>query len=288
MSSNLPQLNELEGWLAANEAAVGGIREGCAKQIVWADGPQRSKTVVVYVHGFSATLGEVRPLPDLVANALGANLFYTRLSGHGQDGAAMGRATVDEWQRDVAEALAIGAALGDELIVIGCSTGCTLLTSALAKGAQAKGVVHLSPNYGLQNFLARNLLKVPGVKTWGRFIVGKNQSFQPRSDAHAQYWTLKYDTNAVFTMADSVTECLAQPIEGIKTPAYFAYAETDRVVSPKRTRTVLARWGGPVQGDVLVQGPEDDTDGHVMAGDVLSPRQTAPLAARIVDWVNTL
>ena len=288
MSFDLPDLPELDAWLASSEAAVGGVREGCAKQIVWADGPKKTKTVVVYVHGFSATLGEVRPLPDMVADALGANLFFTRLSGHGQDGAAMGRATVEDWHNDTAQALAIGAALGDEMIVIGCSTGCTLLTSALAQGAKAKGVVHLSPNYGLRNILARTLLKAPGIRTWGRFLVGRNQSFKPRSEAHAKFWTLKYDTNAVFTMADTVTQCLAEPIESIQTPAYFAFCENDRVVSPSVTRQVMARWAGPTTADILVQGPEDDSDGHVMAGEVLSPRQTAPLAGRIVDWVKTL
>ena len=33
------------------------------------------------------------PCPIWFASELGANLFYTRLTGHGQDGAAMGQAT---------------------------------------------------------------------------------------------------------------------------------------------------------------------------------------------------
>lgn len=281
-------LKTLDAQLADNEAKVGGIREGCAKQVIWADGPQKTKVSVVYVHGFSATLGEVRPLPDLVAKALGANLFYTRLAGHGQDGDAMGRATLEDWNADVAEALEIGAAIGDEMVVIGCSTGCTLLTTALAQGAQAKAIVHLSPNYGLTNFFAKGLLNLPGIEWWGRYVVGKTQSFEPRSAAHAQFWTLKYDTNAIFTMAAAVRETLATRIERIKTPAYFAYAETDRVVNPKKTRAVMARWGGPVHEDILIQGPEDDSDGHVMAGEVMSPRQTEPTAQRIIEWVRAL
>ncbi|MDD4273595.1 MAG: hypothetical protein PHG14_07705 [Desulfobacter postgatei] len=38
----------------------------------------------VYIHGFSATRKETAPLSDLVAKTLNANLFYTRLSGHGR------------------------------------------------------------------------------------------------------------------------------------------------------------------------------------------------------------
>ncbi|MCF2904451.1 alpha/beta fold hydrolase [Octadecabacter sp. CECT 8868] len=288
MSFELPELTGLDAYLSQNETAVGGIRTGCEKQIIWADRPKKTKVSVVYVHGFSASLGEVRPLPDLIANAFGANLFYTRLTGHGQDGAAMGRATVDEWHADVAEALEIGAAIGDEVVVIGCSTGCTLLTSALAKGAKVKAVVHLSPNYGMRNIFARMLLRMPGIRKWGRFVVGKNISFDARSDAHAQFWTIKYDTQAVFTMDDSVRDALRQPIETITTPAYFAFCDADRVVSPAKTRAVMARWAGPTKQDVLVHGPDDDTDGHVMAGDVMSPRQTAPLADRIITWLREL
>ena len=139
----LPELTDLETWLATREAAVGGIRDGCEKQVVWADGPKKTPLTLVYIHGFSATGAEVRPLPDMVAKALGANLFFTRLTGHGQDGAAMGRARLPDWEVDVEEALAIGQHIGDEIIIMGCSTGCTLLTTALARGAKAKGIVHL-------------------------------------------------------------------------------------------------------------------------------------------------
>jgi esterase/lipase len=112
----------------------------------------------------------VRPLPDMLADALGANLYFARLTGHGQDGIAMGRARLPDWEADVAEALQIGAALGDEVIVMGCSTGCTLLTTALAQGARAKGIVHVSPNYGLGTGQCRHcyrcLLCGLGGVTW--------------------------------------------------------------------------------------------------------------------------
>ena len=67
------------------------IRPGLQKEIVWANPATKTKTplAIVYIHGFSASKGEVRPLPDKVASALGANLFFTRLTGHGEDGAAM-------------------------------------------------------------------------------------------------------------------------------------------------------------------------------------------------------
>nr|WP_245497472.1 MULTISPECIES: hypothetical protein [unclassified Mesorhizobium] len=96
------------------------IRDGLEKEIIWANPMIHARTPlsIVYVHGFSASKGEVRPLPDEVADQLDTNLFYTRLTGHGQGGAAMADGSVNAWINDYAEALAIGRAIGDKVIVI--------------------------------------------------------------------------------------------------------------------------------------------------------------------------
>ena len=105
-----------------------GIRDGLEKEIVWADPMIHAKTPIsiVYIHGFSASKGEVRPLADEIADQLDANLFYTRLTGHGQDGAAMTQGSVNAWINDYEEALAIGRAIGDKVVVIATSTGGSL------------------------------------------------------------------------------------------------------------------------------------------------------------------
>jgi esterase/lipase len=284
----LPDLTDLDAWLADREARVPQLRAKCEKQIVWADGPRKTPLSIVNIHGFSASAAEVRPLPDLIAQNLGANLYFARLTGHGQDGSAMGRARLPDWEADVEEALSIAAALGDDVIVMGCSTGCTLLTTALARGAKAKGVIHVSPNFGLQHRLVQLLLDLPGVRKWGPLVAGREQSFEPTSQAHAEFWTTKYDTQAVFTMGDAMRACHASAVEGVTTPAYFAYCEEDQIVSPRQIRKMMGRWAGPVTKDILIKGPTDDAMGHVMVGDALSPAQTVPLADRITAWARSL
>ncbi|TIP53097.1 MAG: alpha/beta hydrolase, partial [Mesorhizobium sp.] len=75
-----------QAYLARKEAAVPDIHDGLEKEIIWANPMVHARTPlsIVYIHGFSASKGEVRPLPDEVADQLDANLFYTRLTGHGQ------------------------------------------------------------------------------------------------------------------------------------------------------------------------------------------------------------
>lgn len=279
----------IEGWLAAREAIVPNLREGCAKSIVWAGGAgAQTEIAVLYIHGFSATGHELRPLPDLVAGGLGANLHFTRLTGHGQDGAAMGKATFAAWRADVDEALMVANTIGKRVLVIGCSTGCTLAVDALVRGAQISALVCISPNFGLSNKVAQLLLDLPLAKYWGPIVAGKTRSFDVVNDAHGAYWTTIYPTGAVFPMGEAVRAVRRADLTQVRTPAMFAFNIADQVVSQKATQNVIDRWAGRMTVHGIMQGPADDAMGHVMAGDVFSPNQTKPLAAAILRWFGRL
>ncbi len=59
----------------------------------------------------------MEPVISHLGADLGANVFFTRLAGHGRDGAAMAEATVEDWLADAVEALAVGARLGDRVVL---------------------------------------------------------------------------------------------------------------------------------------------------------------------------
>lgn len=83
--------NDLDRYFAQQEALFEDITSGVEKRVVWAGEPgAQTLYSVLYIQGFSATSEEIRPVPDKVAAALGANLVYTRLQGHGRFGSAMG------------------------------------------------------------------------------------------------------------------------------------------------------------------------------------------------------
>ena len=287
MAATALRITELDTALAEAESQVPGLRPGCEKQILWAGEPgAKTATSLLFIHGFSATGQELRPLPDMIAGELGANLFFTRLTGHGQDGPAMAQATLDDWQRDVAEALEVAGILGDEVIVMGCSTGCTLATLALAEGAKARAVFFISPNFGLRYRVVQWLMDLPGAHRWMRYIAGRTRSFGPINDRHAAYWTTSYPTEAVKQMAEAVRAARRAELSQVTVPGLFVFNEADRVVSPDATRAVMARWGGPVQHLPVTPGPGDDAMGHIVAGETFSPGQTEPVARRILAWLT--
>jgi alpha-beta hydrolase superfamily lysophospholipase len=282
-------ITTLEHDIAAAEARVPNLRPDCEQRVVWADKPGvKTPLMILNIHGFSASPAELRPLPDLVAQELGANILYMRLTGHGQDGAAMAAATFADWARDVAAAIKQAQLIGDEIILMGCSTGCTLATLALANGVQAKAAVLISPNFGLRSWPAQTLLDMPGVRKWGRFIVGKTRNFEPINEGHSAYWTTSYPTEALYPMADAVRAARHADLSKIAAPGLFVMNEDDTVVHPNLTRKAMARWGAATTEHVVIPGPGDDENGHVMAGDVFSPNQTAPLARRILAWLEGL
>ena len=282
-------ITEIESWLAEREADVPNLKPGCEKRVIWAgDVSVRTPVSLLYIHGFSASPEELRPLPDLIAGDLGANIHFTRLAGHGRDSAAMALATYEDWMRDVAEAVEIAQSIGDEIVIMGCSTGCTLATLALAGGVSAKAVIFISPNFGLRNRLAQMVLDAPAVRHWGKYVAGRTRSFEPINDRHTAYWTTSYPTEAVHPMGEAVRAVRRADLSKVTTPAFFSVNEADTVVHPNDIRKVAARWGGPVLLDIIAPGPGDDPGGHVMAGDVFSPNQTRPMAERISAWLRTL
>ncbi|WP_172327315.1 carboxylesterase [Mangrovicoccus sp. HB161399] len=287
----VPAIGKLEPWLAAKEAAVPNLRADAAKQIVWAGEPgQRTPLSLVYVHGFSAAPPELRPVPDLVAEALGANLFFARLAGHGRDSAAMAEPQVADWAHDLAEAIAVGRTLGRRVIVMGSSMGGALATLAALDpdyGRDVAGLVLVAPAYRLQG-IGGKVVTMPFVRFWGPPLFGGTRQSEPRSPGHAAAWTLTYPTVSVLPLGALVREIGGADMGLAAIPALFFFSEADRVVDPAAVRQAAADWGAPAELAPLQMGPGDDPSAHVIAGDILSPGQTVSMAERVIAWVRGL
>ncbi|OYX42044.1 MAG: hypothetical protein B7Z02_13410 [Rhodobacterales bacterium 32-67-9] len=281
--------DDLDSYLRDREAVVGGITPGAEKRILWAGAPgAQTDWAVVYLHGFSATSEEIRPVPDRVAAALGANLYFTRLAGHGLSGERFAGPTVNDWMIDVAEALAIGTRIGRRVLVIATSTGGALAAEAALQpdlARQIEGIVFVSPNFGIRAPAAA-ILTWPYARRWAPVIAGRDRCFEPVNDAHARYWTTCYPTEALFPMAALAGHAAGADYSGVAVPALFLFAEADQIVSPAATQAVAEGWGGPVAVLPQVVGAGDDPYSHVIAGDILSPSMTAPVTEAILGWVG--
>ncbi|MEL6968020.1 MAG: alpha/beta hydrolase [Pseudomonadota bacterium] len=284
---------DLDAYLSSKEAQVANLKSGAEKQIVWhGTAGTKTATAIVYIHGFSATLEEIRPVPDLVAQALGANIYYARLAGHGRDGAAMAEARVNDWFNDTAEALAIGRAIGDKVLIVSTSTGGTLSAWAELKPDLMQNVighVMVSPNFTVQADSAE-ILTMPFGRTLVPLIAGAERSFEPSNPDHGKWWTTQYPTVALIPMQAVVAHTRALPFENAARPALFVYHPEDKVVKSDVSKAIAARWGKTGGGTATVHEvtqAEDPFD-HVIGGRILSPANSEPLAAKIIEWAKAL
>lgn len=281
----------VDAYFAASEAVFSDITPGVRKQVIWADAPEtKTEWSVLYLHGFSASAQEIRPVPDQVAAALGANLILTRLAGHGRSGDAMAEGSVGAWMHDVAEGVAIARQTGERVLIISTSTGGTLAAAAAMDDGlmqDVAGIVMISPNFGINNPLAP-LLTWPAARHWLPVLAGDRRSFEPLNADQATYWTTEYPSVATMPMGALIKAVNALDLSEAKVPALFWFSLEDKVVRPDLTLDVAAAWGGSKRVVHPKLGPDDDPYAHVIAGDILSPSQNAATVRGILDWVGGL
>ena len=76
-SEKIELLNKIDKYLRNNEKKIPNIKVGVEKRIIWSD-KKNTKTpiAIIYIHGFTASSEEARPLPDLLAkNIKDLNLY---------------------------------------------------------------------------------------------------------------------------------------------------------------------------------------------------------------------
>ena len=281
---------EVEAYLAARERLEPGITPGAERAVRWAGGaPGRTRLALVYLHGYSATRQEVFPLAERVAASLGANLFLTRLTGHGRDGAAMLEGSVAAWQRDAREALDIGRVIGERVVLLSTSTGGTLSTWVASRphDGSLAALVMMSPNFAPRD-RTLYLLDWPllGPALLGYFG-DDHRSWQPHNAQQARYWTWSYPYRALPELVRLVKDVAAIDKSAIRVPTLMIYSPGDRVIDPAAVGDAFAEWGGERKRLVVFERSGDPSQ-HVLAGDILSPGSTDELARLISDYLSGL
>ena len=280
----------VDSFVAATEAAVPGIREGDGKRILWVspEAPAPTPLSVVYLHGFSADPHEIDPVPQRLADSLGANLFITRLAGHGLvDGAGLAEVSATDWLRDTEEALAIGSRLGGKVVLVGTSTGGTLAVWAAVQSSRREdlaAMVLISPNFGPRDASA-GLLLWPWGGLFGRLAIGAERCWTPINAEQERHWTTCYPTRALLPMMALVDFVRNTDLSRVRVPTLVLFSPEDRVVDSDEIRRLVPMFGSATRELVPVTGDEDPSH-HVLAGDIVSPGTTDAVVAQMLDFVR--
>ncbi|MGD0341964.1 MAG: acyl-CoA thioester hydrolase/BAAT C-terminal domain-containing protein [Bacteroidales bacterium] len=276
---NLPaSLPELEKQINDSEKAVKGIKPDNQARIVWADSLRKEKTKIafLYLHGFSASQGEGDPVHRDLAAKYHANLYLSRLQEHGinRGDSTMIGLNADEYEASAEKALMIAEKLGDEVIVIGTSAGGAMALFMASRHPEIKAIILYSPcvklydktsvildkHWGLQ--LVRNVKKGPVIK------------FNSDSEAHANYWSLKYRLEALVTLQNLLSHTMKPEVfSKIKCPVFLGYYyknenEQDKTVSVPAMLKMYDELGTPDTLKQKVAFPQ--AGAHVIASYIRS------------------
>ena len=276
--------DNLENYLTEREATVENVLPHTQKTIHWYDDQKKHQTdlSIVYLHGYSACRQEVSPLCEHLSQAIKANIFFTRLSGHGVDNEALARVAVDDWLQDTVEAVKIGQRLGKKVIIIGTSTGATLATWYLATYPQDDAVaaaIMISPNFGPKPIFSEILLW-PLAKYYAPWIVGKEWSVEPLNADHEKYWYCRYPTIALIPMMKLVQKVRRMDVSKVSVPIQMILSQQDAVVYASKTKKLFDRLPGD-QKEIHWVTETFDKNQHVLVGDVFSPQTVSPFLKEI-------
>lgn len=199
-------------------------------RIVWADSvPKKTEYAVVYLHGFSASQMEGDPVHRQFAKAFGANLYLARLADHGIDTTeTLLNFTADRFWNSAKEALAMGKAIGDKIILVTCSTGGTVgLMLAAEYPDDVYALMNMSPNIAI-NDPAAFLLNDPwGLKIAQTVLGGKYREWVPDPE-RAKYWNSKYRIEALVQLEELVeTSMTEETFKRVKQPCLTLYYYKD-------------------------------------------------------------
>ena len=287
VGESLPDnLQEIDAYLQREESNFPEITAETEKKVFWHGGDiKKTPYSFVYLHGYSATRQEIVPVCERLAEKVGANLYCTRLAGHGASPEFLAKATVLDWQRDTLEAYRLGSLLGEKVIVIGNSTGSTLATwLAMQKKYSVFAYIMLSPNFALKDKRAY-LFKYPLLYPLLHVIVGRERKVEIDNEEHGRYWTTTYKLPSLAELLKLMRLVQGGDKESITCPLYLAYCPQDLILNTEAMDRFFLKCKAKIKHKVIF--PESgDLQKHVIAGNILSSMNNKRLIDSIYNFLT--
>lgn len=265
---------DLENYILQNEAQH-KLKPNNEARIIWADSSKtKTEYAIVYLHGFSASQEEGRPIHTNIAREFGCNLYLSRLAEHGIDTTApLMNITPEKMWESAKQALEIGKQLGNSVILMCTSTGATLgLKLAADYPNDVYSLIMMSPNIAIfdsRSFLLNNHwgLEIARTLTGSPYVTSKDTR-----PVYKQYWNYQYPLEAASQLQELLeTTMNKETFEKVKQPVLMLYyykddTHQDSVVSVPAMLGMFNELGS----DKKVKEAMPDVGNHVMGSYIKS------------------
>lgn len=265
----------LEKYIAQKES-VHRLKPDNEARIIWA-GSTKKKTPysVIYLHGFSASQKEGDPVHLNFARKFGCNLYLSRLSDHGIDTTEqLLNFTPDRFWETAKEALAIGKAIGDKVVIMSTSTGGTVaLVLAASYPSDVAALINMSPNIALKDPNAW-LLNDPWGLQIARIVFGSNYQQISYPPSRQPYWNVKYRLESITQLEEMLEDKMnPETFALVKQPCLTLYyfkneLEQDPTVKVSAMLAMHKELGTPDSLKVVI--PVPNAGAHVIGSSLVS------------------
>lgn len=270
------------------------IRPDNQARIVWANDSTKQKTEysIVYLHGFSASQAEGEPAHRNIAKKFNCNLYLTRLAEHGIDTTEpMQRLTVNNYWRSVKEALAVGKQIGNNVILMGTSTGATLALKLASEYKDIYALILLSPNIEINDANAWILNNPWGLQMAELILGSKYIESKDTRPIYKQYWSSKYRIEAAAALQELIeTTMTEETFKKVTQPLLMLYyykddIRQDSTVKVSAMKEMFTQLGTPEDKKRSVSMP--NTGSHVIASYIKS-QDVAGVQKEIEDFFSNV
>jgi esterase/lipase len=262
------------------------VRPGNEAHIIWADSTKRKTAYsLVYLHGFSASHMEGYPVHQALAKRFGLNLYLSRLSEHGLNSAEpLEELEADRLVESAKEAIHIGQQIGDNVIVMGTSTGATLAIYLAAFNPELIDILlFFAPNINVADQRSF-LLTYPGGETLAEFLEGDYLHQGMSGEEFNKYWYPQYKTNSVVELLSLIEHTMTTEVfNKVKQPTFVSFyykneIEKDDIISTEAIHSFYEQLGTEESRRRIMTSPNSGnhvTISYITSKDIVTPYRQA-------------
>jgi len=281
LDESLPKIEgSIENYVSTMDNKRGLLlRPGCEAKILWANDSTKQVTeyVLLYLHGFSASRREGYPVNEDFASHYGCNAFLARLASHGENtDTPLLEMTPERLYESAKEALVVASQLGRKVIIMGCSTGCTLALKLAADfPGKVDGLILYSPNVQIKQKSALLLSRPWGLQIAQMTYFSKFRVLEkdPGSE-YCKYWNCRYRVEAIVYLQQFLDVTMKKEVFAkVTCPVFLGYyfkdeQHQDQVVEVKAALRMFDELGTADEKKRAIAFPE--AGNHVITCDLTS------------------
>ena len=269
-------INEVKSWIHQKELKFINIKEGNESRIIFYDSvPKKTNLSIVYLHGFSGSSQDGSPVHINTAKKLKSNIYLPRLYAHGLNSdEPLLEYTGEKYLDSAREALAIGKIIGEKVILMCTSTGCSAALALAANHPQVSALVMYAPNIRINH-----PLDFVATLPWGLYIVrlvegGKYHYITNTWKDKEKFWTTKYRLEAPIEMQNLLETAMNEEVfKKVMVPTFSGFyykneVEQDNVVSVNAMRMMFKQLG--TEDSLKLEIAFEDAGGHEIAYNIVN------------------